>query len=79
MGSITTPRHRELAGGLRRILSKYAEIELLFQIGEYRRGADAEGDQALDKISKVNSFLRQGLEEFSSFDETLAAMERILA
>ena len=79
MGSVTTLRHRELAGGLRRILSKYAEIELLVQIGEYHRGADAEGDRALDKIAAVNAFLRQGLGELSSFDETLAAMEKVLA
>ena len=78
MGAITTSRHRELAAGLRRILSKYAEIELLVQIGEYRRGADADGDRALDKISAVNQFLRQGLGEVNSFEETLAAMEKVL-
>ena len=79
MGAVTTSRHRELAGEIRRILAKYAEIELLVQIGEYRRGADADGDRALDRIGRVNEFLRQGLEDFSSFDQTLAAMERVLA
>jgi type III secretion protein N (ATPase) len=79
MGAVTTPRHRELAAGIRRVLAKYAEIELLVQIGEYRKGADAEADQAIDRVGRVNAFLRQGLEETSSFDQTLAAMEKVLA
>jgi type III secretion protein N (ATPase) len=78
MGAVTTPRHRELAQKMRRILAKYAEIELLVQIGEYRKGADADGDLALDKIGPVNAFLRQGLEDRSSFEDTLAAMERVV-
>ncbi|MDR2302071.1 MAG: EscN/YscN/HrcN family type III secretion system ATPase, partial [Deltaproteobacteria bacterium] len=79
MGAITTSKHRELAQKMRRILAKYSEIELLVQIGEYRKGADADGDLALAKIGPVNEFLRQGLEERSTFEETLAKMEKVLA
>ncbi|MDR2441949.1 MAG: type III secretion system ATPase SctN [Deltaproteobacteria bacterium] len=79
MGSVTTPKHRELAQKIRSLLAKYAEIELLVQIGEYRKGADAEGDLALDKIGPINQFLRQGLDDRSSFEETLALMEKVVA
>jgi type III secretion protein N (ATPase) len=78
MDAITTPRHQELARAARRILAKYAEIELLVQIGEYREGADADGDLALKKIGPVNQFLRQGRDEKSSFEETLAALEQVV-
>jgi type III secretion protein N (ATPase) len=79
MGAITTQAHREAAQKLRAILAKYAEIELLVQIGEYQKGNDAEADRALEKIGAVNAFLRQGLDEFSSFDDTLAALLRVVA
>ncbi|MDR2934625.1 MAG: type III secretion system ATPase SctN [Candidatus Adiutrix sp.] len=76
MTAITSPEHRRDAGKLRAILAKYAEIELLVQLGEYRPGNDAEADQALAKIGAVNGFLRQGLDEKSAFADTLAALGR---
>lgn len=66
------------ARALRKILAKYAEVELLVQIGEYKKGADAEADFALGHIQAVNAFLRQGLEEKSSFEETLAALKKVV-
>ncbi|UQZ90990.1 EscN/YscN/HrcN family type III secretion system ATPase [Deltaproteobacteria bacterium Smac51] len=76
MGAITTPEHRKLAARLRSILAKYNEIELLVQIGEYKKGSDPAADEALAKIDAVNSFLRQGLDDLSTFDETLAALQK---
>ncbi|MDR3323174.1 MAG: FliI/YscN family ATPase, partial [Zoogloeaceae bacterium] len=79
MGAITDKKHREAAQKLRAILAKYAEIELLVQIGEYQKGNDAEADQALEKIGAVNAFLRQGLDERSPFADTLAALLKTVA
>lgn len=74
MNAIVSPEHKEAAQALRQILAKYAEIELLVQLGEYKKGADAAADFALSHIDQVNAFLRQGLDEHSSFDETIAAL-----
>lgn len=71
MDTIVSPEHRAAAGKLRKTLAKYAEVELLVQIGEYKRGNDAEADDAIDRLSAVNSFLRQGRTEHSNFDDTL--------
>jgi type III secretion protein N (ATPase) len=79
MGAITGKPHREAAQKLRAILAKYAEIELLVQIGEYQKGNDAEADRALEKIGAVNAFLRQGLDEHPAFADTLAALERAVS
>ena len=79
MGAAASPEHMGLARSIRQILAKYQEIELLVQIGEYHKGADAEGDAALEKIAAVNAFLRQGLDERSSFEETLSAMGKALS
>lgn len=74
MNAIVTHEHKQAAQRLRQILAKHAEIELLVQLGEYKKGADAEADFALAHIDKVNRFLRQGLDERSSFAETLQAL-----
>jgi len=49
------------------------------QIGEYKKGTDAQADDALERIGKVNGFLRQGTDELSSFLQTLEAMKSVLA
>ncbi len=74
MNAIVSPEHKAAAQKLRQILAKYAEIELLLQLGEYKKGSDAEADFALEHIGKVNKFLRQGLNEKSSFEQTLKAL-----
>jgi type III secretion protein N (ATPase) len=76
MSAISDPDHRNLAKKIRSVLAKYAEIELLVQIGEYKKGSDQEADFALSRIGSVNDFLRQGLDERSTFEETLSAMAR---
>jgi type III secretion protein N (ATPase) len=79
MSAIVDNDHKNMAGGFRKILAKYAEMELLVQIGEYKKGADAEADNALERIGKVNEFLRQGTDEQSPFTQTLEAMRGVLA
>lgn len=78
MNAIVSKEHKKKAQTLRKILAKYAEVELLVQIGEYKKGADAEADEALSKIQAVNNFLKQGLEEKSTFEETLQALDKAL-
>jgi type III secretion protein N (ATPase) len=55
-------------------MAKYNEIELLVKIGEYKRGADPKADQAIDRIEKLRTFLRQRTDERISFEETLSQM-----
>ncbi len=78
MNAIVSKDHKKKAQALRKILAKYAEVELLVQIGEYKKGADTEADEALNKIQAVNNFLKQGLDEKSTFEETLQALDKAL-
>ena len=64
---------------MREILAKYKEVELLLKIGEYEKGADRETDEAIAKIDKVNAFLRQGLSERPTYDETLTKLAEAVA
>jgi type III secretion protein N (ATPase) len=50
---------------------------MLIKIGEYKRGSDKAGDFAIDHIDAVNNFLKQQIEEASSYEETLKQLERL--
>ena len=76
MNSIVTKEHKQAAQRLRQILAKYASVELLLQIGEYKKGADKDADDAIAHIDAVNAFLKQGLAEKSTFEETLEGLKR---
>lgn len=78
MNSVVSKGHKKAAGRLRAILAKYNEIELLVQIGEYKKGTDVEADEAIDKIDSINAFLCQGTEERSAFDETVARLKEVV-
>lgn len=77
MPSIITKDHLQLTGKTREVLAHYRKNELLIKIGEYKRGADKMGDFAIDNIDKVNKFLKQGVDEKCSFQETLQLLRAI--
>ena len=64
-----------LKGKLRTLLAKYAEVELLLKIGEYKKGTDPETDEAIAKNGAINAFLRQGLDERPTYDDTIARLK----
>ena len=70
IGSITTKEHLQLIGKLKEVLATYKKNELLIKIGEYKRGSDKNVDFAIDYVDKVNRFLKQSIEEKSSWQET---------
>ena len=73
--AIVGEAHKRHSAKLRSLLAKYDEVELLLKIGEYRKGADRETDEAIEKNEAVNAFLKQGLSECSAFGDTLASLE----
>lgn len=71
MPSIVPKEHLQLVSKLREVLANYRKNELLIKIGEYKRGSDKAGDFAIDNIDKVNKFLKQGVDEKCSYEETM--------
>ena len=78
MSAITTPEHRKAADKLRKLMARYEEIELLVQIGEYRKGNDAEADEALAKIEAIRAFLRQATDEHVPLEHTLKRLAEVV-
>jgi type III secretion protein N (ATPase) len=77
MQSIVPKEHLQLVGKLKEVLANYKKNELLIKIGEYKRGADKAGDFAIDHIDKVNNFLKQGVDEKCSWNETLQLLRTV--
>jgi type III secretion protein N (ATPase) len=77
MGNVVEKPHRNAAGHMRTLLSKYQEIELLVRIGEYQKGSEALADEALEKIDTINDYLKQGVDENIAYNETIKGLMEI--
>lgn len=77
IGAIVTKEHLQLIGKLKEVLATYKKNELLIKIGEYKRGTDKNVDFAIDNIDKVNRFLKQGVDERSTWQETVQQLKAL--
>ncbi|MEM9056261.1 MAG: FliI/YscN family ATPase, partial [Pseudomonadota bacterium] len=77
MPHVVAPEHRDAANVLRQDLAKYADIELLLQVGEYKAGTDPEADRAIARAAPIRRLLTQGTDEKSDFDSALDELKRL--
>ncbi len=77
LSHVTTKEHVELIGKIREVLSHYKKNELLIRIGEYKAGSDKQADFAIRYIDQVNRFLKQQVNEKSSFEETVEQLKAL--
>jgi type III secretion protein N (ATPase) len=77
IASIVDEEHLKLAGKIREVLANYKKNELLIRIGEYKPGSDKDADFAIKYIDRVNRFLKQRVDEKSTFEETLQQLKAL--
>jgi type III secretion protein N (ATPase) len=75
MPGVTGEGHRAAASRVRAWLAALERTRELLALGAYQAGSDPEADQALARRGPLETFLRQGSGEFSTFERTL---ERLL-
>ncbi len=80
--SRTMPRvvdiaHQKAAGQLRKVLAKHQDIELLLQLGEYKRGSDPEADVAIEKIGPLRRLLQQSSDELVPIAQSADALRKL--
>lgn len=75
--AITDEEQQKLAGKAREVLASYRKNEMLIRIGEYKRGSDKDADFAIDHIDRLNQFLKQRIEDKSSYEETLQQLRSL--
>jgi len=77
MSQIVPPQHQAAAGKFRRLMAKFDDMEMLVQMGEYRPGADALADEAVQKNDAVCDFLNQATEDLWPYEHSVGALAQV--
>ncbi|AAM24661.1 flagellum-specific ATP synthase [Caldanaerobacter subterraneus subsp. tengcongensis MB4] len=78
INDIITDEHKELVAKFKNILATYAEAEDLINIGAYNFGTNPKIDEAIELNEKMNSFLRQKIDEAYDFETTKKLLAKSL-
>lgn len=78
MRAVSSEAHLDWAGKIREWMATYAGAEDLINIGAYARGSNSRIDQSVHVHERIEAFLRQGIDEKSSYADTEAAMHSIV-
>jgi flagellum-specific ATP synthase len=78
MVDVVDEEHMAVANRIRDTLGTYREAQDLINIGAYRRGNNPRIDFAIERIDRINAFLRQGIQEHSDLPGSREAMMRLL-
>ncbi len=74
MRDISRPGQVQAYQKLIKVLSVYQRAEDLINLGAYTPGSNPDIDFAINKIDQVKEFLRQGVEERASLDESISRL-----
>ena len=77
MKNVTKPEQQKLSQKLRENLAIYREAEDLINIGAYKPGANPKIDKAVKLIDSINEFLKQRVEDGTSFAQTLKQLQQL--
>ncbi|WP_242394054.1 FliI/YscN family ATPase [Anaeromyxobacter oryzisoli] len=78
MPAVVAPGHLAAAARLRALLAAHERVRDLVALGAYRAGADADADAALARLPEIEGFLRQGADEATPLEETVARLEALV-
>ena len=68
----------DLSMKLKDFLATYNEAKDLINIGAYAKGSNPKWDIAIEKIDRINEFLKQGIMETVSMGESLNMLKEIM-
>jgi flagellum-specific ATP synthase len=77
MPSICSEEHLKKASEIRSLMASYRDAQDLINIGAYQKGSNAEIDKAIAANPKINNLLRQGVQDFSSYEDLMGTMNQI--
>lgn len=78
MRDIVSAEHLKLNGQVREIMATYKEAEDLINIGAYSEGSNGKIDFAISQIDRIRDFLRQGMDEAVSMEDTLEQLSGLI-
>ncbi|MBW7995068.1 MAG: flagellar protein export ATPase FliI [Candidatus Glassbacteria bacterium] len=77
MIDVVSSAHRQKVNELLEVLATHREAEDLINIGAYQAGTNPAIDKAIRSIGPITKFLRQDIDEHTSFDQTLVRLESL--
>jgi flagellum-specific ATP synthase len=78
MDDIADLDHKHHAGRIKEVMATYRKAEDLINIGAYAAGSNAGIDLAIKMIDTINHFLRQGIHEETTYEESVAALTSMM-
>ena len=78
INNVTTAEHLEASRQVRYILGTYKKVEDLINIGAYQGGTNPKIDWAIQKKEPLDGYLRQGINEYSNWDEAFEELKLVL-
>jgi flagellum-specific ATP synthase len=75
MADVSDDEHMRAAAVYRALWAAYEENRDLILMGAYRPGNDPLIDEAVNRRQEVLDFLRQGMKERISMDDSIAALQ----
>ncbi len=78
MPDIANREHFRMASRLKNYLAIYRKNQDLINIGAYQKGTNADIDETIKIYPFIEDFLKQDIEETSTFNETIAALAEVL-
>lgn len=79
MPLVTTQSHQRAARELKAMLARHAQVRDLLPLGAYVAGADPMMDRAVSLYPRIEAFLNQGTREPAPLEQTIAALEELMA
>lgn len=74
MIDVVTPEQRKAAMKVKSVLATYRKAYDLISIGAYKEGSDPAVDHAIKVIERINSFLRQDINERADFENCVQSL-----
>lgn len=78
MPEIAEDEHKQSASVMRDLLATFKDSEDLINIGAYVKGSNPKVDKAVKYNEEINKFLKQGIKEHTSYENSIAQLKGIL-
>jgi FliI/YscN family ATPase len=76
---VCSAEHLRAAAGVRGMLAKLEDLQMLLDLGEYKKGQNAENDRAIARRAAMRDWACQAVSESTGFEQTLAGMRGLVA
>jgi ATP synthase in type III secretion protein N len=77
MENVVSRDHLRHAQHVRRLMEHYKQVELLVQVGEYKKGNDPLADEAVEKRSAIRALCVQETHEMIEFNKSLRGLAEL--